>query len=267
MTVYSATLAGGTNNQDRYVVGDDFAAVLDGATSVAGDRSHDPGWYAEQLARAIADEVPRGVSLADAVAAAIRTVRDAHGLTPKSTPTSTIAIARWSADIVETYVLGDSYAVVLHPDGTETVHSDDRLDAVAVKERTAYRDRLAAGHGYDEGHRGLLLELQAEQARRCNRSGGYWIAGAEPDAAHHGITTAEERSGVSALVLASDGVDPMRHPEATSWRSLYREAIERGPEHLLDRIHEAEADDADGQRWPRSKPHDDKTLVLVRLAD
>jgi serine/threonine protein phosphatase PrpC len=263
MTVYSATLAGGTNNQDRYVVGDGFAAVLDGATSVAGDRSHDPGWYAEQLAQAIAEAVPRGVNLADAVAEAIRTVRDAHGLTPKSTPTSTIAIARWSADIVETYVLGDSYAVVLHPDGTETVRTDDRLDAVAAAERAAYRNRLAAGHGYDERHRGLLLELQAEQARRCNRPGGYWIAGAEPEAAAHGLTAAEERSGVSAILLASDGVAPERHPEATTWRDLYNEAIEHGAEQALHQIQAAEADDPSGQRWPRSKLHDDKTIIVL----
>ena len=46
-SVRAATLAGASNNQDRFVVGDGFTAVLDGATSVAGDRSHDPGWYAE----------------------------------------------------------------------------------------------------------------------------------------------------------------------------------------------------------------------------
>lgn len=59
MTITTATLAGSTNNQDRLVVGDGFAAVLDGATSVAGDRSHDPGWYAGQLALALRETVPR----------------------------------------------------------------------------------------------------------------------------------------------------------------------------------------------------------------
>ncbi|MFI2490531.1 protein phosphatase 2C domain-containing protein [Promicromonospora kroppenstedtii] len=128
--VLHATLAGGTNNQDRYVIGHGFAAVLDGATSVAGDRSHDPGWYAEQLAQAISETVPRAGALADAVTEAIRAVRDTHGLTPATTPTSTVALARWSDEVVETYVLGDSYVVVFHTDGTETIHTDSRLDVL-----------------------------------------------------------------------------------------------------------------------------------------
>ncbi|MBA8811182.1 hypothetical protein [Promicromonospora sukumoe] len=263
MKTLAATLAGASRNQDRYVIGERFAAVLDGATSVAGDRSHDPGWYAEQLADAIEKTVPQGGSLAGAVEEAIRAVRDAHGLTAESTPTSTVALARWSNDTVETYMLGDSYGVILYAEGTEAVHTDDRLDTAAVNERAAYRKRLAEGHGYDDGHRALLLDLQAEQARHCNRPDGYWIAGAQPEAARHGITTAEGRAGVSALVLASDGVDPARHPDATTWRDLYDEAVERGPEQVLQRIQDAEAEDADGRRWPRSKRHDDKTIVIA----
>lgn len=262
----AATLAGASRNQDRYVTGDGFAAVLDGATSVAGDRSHDPGWYAEQLASAIEKTVPQGGSLVGTVEEAIRDVRDTHGLTPDTTPTSTVALARWSDDTVETYMLGDSYGVILYADGTEAVHTDDRLDTVAADERAAYRKRLTEGHGYDDGHRALLLDLQAEQARRCNRPGGYWIAGAQPEAARHGITTAEGRAGVSAIVLASDGVDPARHPGATTWRDLYDEAAEFGPEHVLQRIHDAEETDPNGARWPRSKLHDDKTLVAITFS-
>ncbi|WP_189669097.1 protein phosphatase 2C domain-containing protein [Promicromonospora soli] len=265
MKTFAATLAGASRNQDRYVTGDGFAAVLDGATSVAGDRSHDPGWYAEQLADTIKQTVPQGDSLAGAVEEAIRAVRDAHGLTPETTPTSTVALARWSDDTVEMYMLGDSYGVIFYADGTEAVHTDDRLDCVAVNERAAYRKRLAEGHGYDDGHRALMLDLQAEQARRRNRPSGYWIAGAQPEAARHGITSVDRRAGVSALVLASDGVDPARHPDATTWRDLYEEANEYGPARTLHRIHDAETDDVDGRRWPRSKPHDDKTLLAIEL--
>lgn len=64
-------------------------------------------------------------------------------------------------------------------------------------------------------------------------------------------------------MLASDGVDPARHPDATTWRDLYDEAIEHGPEQVLHRIHNVEDDDANGQRWPRSKRYDDKTLLVV----
>lgn len=266
MTVLTATLAGGTNNQDRYIIGPDFAAVLDGATSVAGDRSHDPGWYAEQIANVLSSALTPDAPIADAVAHAIAVTRDAHGLTPHTTPSSTIALARWTADTVETYVLGDSPAVLLHPDGTETVHEDRRLATVAATERAAYRNRLAAGHGYDQKHREALLALQAEQARHLNQPGGYWILGTDPNAAHHGLTSTTDRKAVDAVILASDGVALDRHPTATQWRDLYREAVERDPAQVLRRIHDAEDTDPDGQRWPRAKPHDDKTLVVVNLA-
>ena len=145
--------------------------------------------------------MPRGGPIADAVAEAIRMVRDAHRLTPDTSPTSTVAIARWSDGVVETYALGDSYVVVLRADGTESVYTDNRLDAVGAPERAAYRTRLAAGHGYDVGHRELLLALQAEQAQHRNQPGGYWIAGAEPEAGHHGIATTDRRSGITGVLL------------------------------------------------------------------
>ncbi|MCF4121752.1 protein phosphatase 2C domain-containing protein [Antribacter sp. KLBMP9083] len=265
--ILAATLPGGTLNQDRHATGDGFALVLDGATSFAGDRSHDPGWYAEQLANALTVTVPDGGTLADAATAAIANVRDAHGLTPDTAPTSTIALARWSAETVETYVLGDSLAVVLHPDGTETVHHDDRLAAVAPAERAAYRAHLADGHGYDDALRPLLLALQAEQARHRNQPGGFWIAGAQPEAAQHGVTTTTPRRDVAAVMLATDGVALDRHPTATTWRDLYDEARHDGPAQVLQRIHDAEVSDPDGQRWPRAKPHDDKTLVVITPGD
>ncbi|MFD6138871.1 hypothetical protein [Promicromonospora sp. NPDC060271] len=261
-----ATLVGGTNNQDRYVIGDQFAVVLDGATSFAGDRSHDPGWYAEQLGRVLSVVLPLGGALTDAVEEAIRAVRDTHGLTPGTTPTSTIALARWSDDALETYVLGDSYVVVLHSDGTEAVHTDERLDSVATRERARYQEGLAAGHGYGEEHRATLMELQAEQARHVNRPGGYWIAGAEPAAGQHGLTSSEPRAGVTAVVLASDGVDVLRHPGATTWGGVYKAANEHGPERVLRQIQDAEDTDPNGSRWPRAKLHDDKTLVAVPFA-
>lgn len=263
--IRAATLAGGSNNQDRYITGSGFAAVLDGATSVAGDRSHDPGWYAEQLAEAIGQTVPRGGPLGDAVAEAIRIVRDAHALSSETTPTSTVALARWSESAVETYVLGDSYVVVLRSDGTEEVHTDDRLDSVGVDERGAYQNRLAEGCGYDAGHRALLLKLQAAQAQRRNRPDGYWIAGADPEAGLRGLSATADLASVAALVLASDGVAIERHSGGTTWTDLYRASVRHGLDAVLESIHKSEATDLNGQRWPRSKVHDDKTLVTVDL--
>lgn len=264
MRTLAATLAGGSHNQDRYVIGESFAAVLDGATSFADDRSHDPGWFAEQLADSLARSIPAGGPLAGHVEHAIRSVRETHALQPGTAPTSTIAIARWDSAAVETYVLGDSPAVIVHPDGSASVITDDRLAAVAVEHRKAYRSNLAAGRGYGKQHRQMLLELQAEQAEQRNRPEGYWIAGTDPEAARHGITATTPTSEVAAVILASDGVALERHPRADTWAKLCTEAKQHGPDSVLQQIHDAEDTDPDGTRWPRSKAHDDKTIVIAK---
>ncbi|GGM34371.1 hypothetical protein GCM10010102_32400 [Promicromonospora citrea] len=245
------------------MVGRGFAMVLDGATSVAGDRSHDPGWYAGRLADVLARELPGGRPIPDLVAAAIAEVRDTDGLKAETSPTCTVAIARWTDDVVEAYSLCDSLVVVLGTDGSEVVHTDDDLGAAVGARRAAYRARLAAGLGYDEGHRQLLVELQEVQARWRNRPGGYWVAGTEPEAAYHAVTSTVARVDVAGLVLATDGVDLERHPIARTWREVYDEALRSGPEQVLHDLHAAEEADPDGRRWARSKRHDDKTLVVV----
>lgn len=265
VTVTAATLAGGDNNQDRYVIGDNFAIVLDGATSIAGDRSHDPGWFAEQLGNAITEHINGPHTLPQVVEHAIRAVRDRHHLTPESSPTSTVAIARWADDVIETYVLGDSTVALLMTDGSEAVRTDTRLSAVAPDIRAAYRDRLAHGHGYDQTHHQILASMQDHQAKRRNTPEGYWIAGAEPSAGRHGMTTREHLRNVQAVALASDGVAPRRHPQGLTWTHLQRTAENLGAAEVLARLHAIEDTDPDGQQWPRSKRHDDKTLVVVTL--
>ncbi|MFD2795678.1 protein phosphatase 2C domain-containing protein [Promicromonospora vindobonensis] len=265
MTLLAGTLAGNSHNQDRYMVGEGFAVVLDGATSVAGDRSHDPGWFAGRIGEVLARTLPGGEPIPDLVAGAIAEVRDADQLVPETSPTCTVTVARWSGDAVETYALCDSTIAVLHRDGTESVYFDDEVGDAVSQKREEYRARLARGHGYDEAHRDLLIELQKEQARWRNRPGGYYVAGTDPDAAYHGVVGTVERTAVTALLLATDGVDPVRHPRAETWWDLYTEAVDHGPDRVLHDLHAAEAADPDGLQWARSKRHDDKTLVVVPL--
>jgi hypothetical protein len=49
--------------------------------------------------------------------------------------------------------------------------------------RSEYKQRPAAGSGYDDHHAALLREMQTQQAEERNKPGGYWIAEADPTAA------------------------------------------------------------------------------------
>ena len=264
VTVTAATLAGGDKNQDRYAYGDGWAFVLDGASSFVKTRpEHDGGWYADHLKQ----ELSAGLTVhsqratPEIVEDAIRTVAGLHGDDADSCPTSTIALARWDTETVEVYLLGDSAAVLISVNDNEEVLADPRLAEVAPAIRGAYRSRIAAGHGFDERHRELLQSLQAKQAQVRNRADGYWIAGADPDAAHHGLTARRPLNEIECVILASDGAAAgLRYGAFQSWSMLAKQPLDLA----LQTVHMMEGQDGGGAKWPRSKPHDDKTVVCVR---
>lgn len=261
--VTAATLAGGEKNQDRYAYGEGWAFVLDGASSFAtAQPEHDGGWYAERLKNALVEEFTSNPDDATTaiVAKAIDVAASAHD-NPETCPTSTIALARWSAKTVEIYVLGDSTAVLIDPKREEQV-TDSRLADIAPEIRDEYRSRLAEGHGFDHRHRQLLRRLQSHQARARNRSGGYWIAGADPDAAFLGMTRTYRLDNVTAAVLATDGAaQALQYGVTSTWSSFGHEH----PCDLLQATQELEASDHQGRCNPRSKRHDDKTLIWIEF--
>lgn len=263
--VRTAERAGGDKpSQDRVVVLRDAVAVLDGA-SAPDPSDRDGGWYAEQLAGELAARLPdRSLDLVTILADAIAAVASAHRLVPGSAPSSTVTLLRWDADRIDGLVLGDSPLVVFHTDGGCEELTDDRLDAVAPHQRVAYHDRLAAGGGYDDVHRRLLRELVGEQRRHRNRPGGYWIAEADTTAARQALTRSWPAAGVSAALLASDGVSPaLELGVLADWPAALELARSAGPRAVLDAVWAAEEEDPDGKRWPRSKRHDDQALVVV----
>lgn len=261
VTISAATLAGGEKNQDRYAYGDGWAFVLDGASSFAtAQPEHDGGWYAERLKVELSHELtasPRAATT-DCVAQAIEAAASAH-TDPRTCPTSTIAMARWSANSVEVYVLGDSTAALISS-AAEEIISDSRIAAIGEPLREKYRTRLKEGYGFDEHHRQLLQRLQEAQLAARNSPNGYWIAGANPNAAYHGLSQTVQISSLSAIVLASDGAARALEYEVTpSWKDFTQRELAL----TLHSAIQVEVKDARGQKWPRSKLHDDKTAAII----
>jgi hypothetical protein len=178
-----------------------------------------------------------------------------------------VAAVRWSDATVEAYVLGDSTVAALLVDGSVDVVVDRRLSRVGTHLRAEYRRELAAGHGYDEAHAQRMRRLVEMERGSRNQPNGYRVAVADPDAAREGVPSSLPREDVHAVLLASDGaaagVDS--YSLFRDWTEVFDEVTRRGPASVLDGIVQAEELDPHGQRWPRSKPSDDKTLVVVRF--
>lgn len=220
--------------------------------------------YAEHLAQQLAkvmDTRPegdlRGI-LADSIA---NTAHDLD-LRPGKSPSSTVIILRQTGSYADCLVLGDSLAILAgHP------ITDDRLAEVGRQLREQYRGRLAEGHGYDQEHRRLLQELQREQARHRNQPSGYWIAEADPQAADHALVTRHPADTVPWAVLATDGAyKSMTHLGLADWPAL-RQASRQDLADVLQRCQTWETvEDSDGQKLPRAKRHDDKSLAVAELS-
>ncbi|WP_410585839.1 hypothetical protein [Amycolatopsis sp. lyj-108] len=171
------------DSDDKVFTTRDAVIVLDGASAHA-PVPVSPSTYADTLGGHLRDRLDgdSGVDLADALADAITAATIQLSLTTGRSPSSTVTILRHRDEHVDVLMLGDNLVVL--PGRTIT---DPRLRHLDIPERRQYKQRLAAGTGFDDIHRGLLVALQRQQAARRNRPGGYWIAETDPAAAYQAI--------------------------------------------------------------------------------
>jgi len=248
--------------EDRVVVLPHAVILLDGATALRPE-ARGGGWYAERLGRELADRLAAdpAADLAEVLAAAIAAVAGEHGLVPGASPSSTVALLRWGEDTVDALVLADSPVVVSTSSGVRVL-DDDRL--AALPRRGNYRERLRYGGGYGDEHLAALRASAARVGEWRNREGGFWVAEADPVAAHRAVRASWPRAEVTAALVASDGVScGVDDYGLFGWPEVFALAGSRGPGAVLDAVREAERADPDGQRWPRPKRHDDQALALV----
>lgn len=224
--------------EDRIVLLPNAVALLDGATSPT-PRERDGGWHSRHLAAELT-HLADDHDLADQLARAIARLAAAHGLTPGDSPSSTVAITRWTDTAVDVLVLADSPVVVFTDTGVEVV-ADNRL-----RDLRGRVDRITDWR---------------------NREHGWWVAEADPAAAREAVRASWPRDRVRAVLMATDGVScgVDDYGLFADWRTVLRITSENGPEAVLDEIRAAEEGDADRTKWPRPKVHDDQALAVIRF--
>jgi hypothetical protein len=259
----------GHENEDLLATAHDLVVVLDGCgkpDSMTVDRGcvHGVPWYVRTLADHLVERAvdPR-VPLADALAAAIGAVTDAHrdtcDLTNADTPASTVAMLRRRGPLLDYLVLSDSCVVLdRRPAGDIEVICDERI-ATAMPAFEPYP--LGSPERADRDRR-----ASAARTARLNRPGGFWIASTDPAAAAQALTGTVPVAGLAGALVASDGGVRLREFGELTWPQLCDAVAAEGPEALVSRTRAAEAADPAGIRWPRGKQYDDATLVWCRPA-
>jgi Protein phosphatase 2C len=263
-----AELPGGDGrSEDRVFATGDAVVVLDGVGSLDPDCSERTGWYPQELGRRIVDLLTPEVKLREVVAAAIGDVAAKNDLQPGSAPAATVTIVRWTDAYVEGLVLGDSPIIVFGTDGGVDVLRDGRHDAVVADLRRQVRRERGLQARDGQELQALIRATRPGKLAQMNTPGGYWIAEAVPEAGLHAIVRTWHASSVEAFLAVTDGVSCgiEDYGIPSSWLAALDLARRNGLATLLAAIHQAEAQDPGGQRWPRPKTHDDKAAALILL--
>ncbi|MFE5597311.1 protein phosphatase 2C domain-containing protein [Streptomyces sp. NPDC056549] len=273
-SVSTGELPGGDGpSEDRIHQAPGAVVVLDGVSTVSDDEPRG-GWYAQTLGEHLAARLSEepDTDLRHLLETALAGMVHDHGLVPGASPAATVSIVRHRGDRIDTLVLADSPVVAFLTSGQVHQVRDDRLARLVADrpERAAYRAALRSGQGFQNPeHRALLQQLRTHQLLHINRDvpGGYWVAEAIPEAARHAVVRSWPAADVADILLMTDGASSSVEDYGlySTWEEMARACRTQGPGHVVRFIHEAEARDPDGRRWPRSKRHDDKALAHLRL--
>ncbi|MGW0810386.1 protein phosphatase 2C domain-containing protein [Nonomuraea sp. NPDC002799] len=246
--VYATSPGSRRPNEDLVIAGPSWIVVLDGATAadgVDGGCAHDVPWLVARLGGALSAglSADSGTPLPALLEAAIVDTMAAHGgacdLADPDSPSATVALVRSGPERVEWLVLGDSPVILSRAGGGIEVIGDDRLE------------RLPGGRPYS-------LELVR---RTRNAPGGFWVAGARPEAAGQAVHGAADAREVAAAGVCTDGVTRLVEWYGWSWDDLAAALAGPGPEAVIRAVR-----DLEGARGPvRGKRHDDATAVWGRV--
>ncbi|SDY15447.1 Protein phosphatase 2C [Micromonospora pattaloongensis] len=268
----SEAAPGHAENEDHAFQAGSLVAVLDGVTTPPGIDTgcvHGPAWYVRRLTARLTEVAaasPDG-SLAEQLAEAIRRVRGDHDgrcdLDNPATPAATVCLARDAGDTLDYLVLSDG-TLVVELGADVRVVTDSRFRRAVAELR-----QIAVAGDYDIGRAEQGARMRQTAARKhelTNTPDGYWIAAANPEAAHRAVTGSLPLAGrrrVRRAALLTDGASCAVDDYAfLTWPQLLDLLTDAGPEELIRRVRLAENADRDARAHPRYKLHDDASAAL-----
>lgn len=272
MKVSFVTVPGSSSkpNEDAIAATSQVIAVTDGVTAPQGLETgcvHGTPWYASNLSSRIVSVVTEQptIELRVALAKAIADVADSHRATcdleSEGTPSATVAILRRTEQSLDYLVLSDATVIIEALSGVIAV-TDKGVEQVVDGLATAAK---TAPVGTPE-RKARLDEFVSEQRKWRNVKGGYWLAGAVPEAAEHSLVGSVPLTEVRSAAAMTDGASSLVDLYAQlTWDEAPSRLAKVGPRGWIEHVRRVEVEDADVTRWPRFKPGDDATIAYIEL--
>lgn len=276
MKHFTFSRAGRAWNEDRVYSCDDFAFVLDGASSLVKDQYSNlntdaewcSNWWCEYLKEALKDttkKIPEilksGVELS---------TKEFCNMAPtdiEDFPCTTVSIVRRLNGILEIYALADSPIIIKAKSGLIIVFEDSlntvnegfntiRIKDYAIKENISMVESRAK-HS-DVLYRNISIK---------NKLGGYYVLANSVEAIDHGVYNYIEEDLIEKVAILSDGfaqvydtVKFMTHEELVgNINSL--EDVER----IYDKLYKLQDDDIKCDKYTRFKVRDDSSIAVMQF--
>lgn len=266
----------GAVNEDRWGARAAAVWILDGATGIAEERvlpgPSDALWLVERVDAGLRRRADLAAPPAEVLRPIVRQMQQEFAgaalrpaAAPVDLPGAALAMMRLSGESVELGSLGDC-RIAHRSDGGEVrcfgTSGVTALDELLVEEVVRFQ---AAGLPHDEIWRRVLPMMRRHRAL-ANLPEGYWRLDLSARGLDHIETAIVPASPGASFVLLSDGFYRLVDTYARySYGTLLAAAEDTGLRPLYDELRSLEAEDADCRRYPRLKPRDDATAVLVRL--
>lgn len=278
----SVSAPSGTINDDRIGQAGPLAWVLDGATDVGSERllpgGSDAAWFAGRLDQALRElggrappAAPPGLfeilaHVTGEVASAFERERLRSPAARHELPSAAGVLVAAHARGLAYLNVADCELLVAEPGApAQTVGADPASEAGDRRlAELLRRHRIEAGEQHwKEARRKLWPSLQMARAR-MNEPGGYGVFSTNLPPAELVRSGEIELAAGSRIMLASDGLMRLVHVfERYRSGELIAAASERGLADLLAELRTIEADDGNCQRFPRTKPSDDASALLL----
>lgn len=264
-------------NEDAFVHARHMAVVLDGVTAITDPLmpgKSDPAWLAQFTARRLAahsgDSADPRDWIAAAAADAAKSFKALRRREPKERyefPFASFMLAALGDGTLDAFWFGDCTAIVKAPGVAAQVLGD------SIDSRTREREfiaKLAAAQGTSP-----IAALRSGDAKpelrarrnRFNTPKGPWLFTPDPKCAKHAQTAQAKVAAGAVLLLASDGfLASVTDYERYTVDTIVDAALARGLAPIVDELRAVEATDPEGNKFPRFKPSDDATAILLRAA-
>lgn len=267
--------AGNIINEDMISYNDHFAMVLDGSTGLRkkelASGENIARWYVEQFRKQITIHIEDSLSLPEIVGLCIEEInllfeQICPGVIDKvDEPSASITMIRERDGKLEVFSLGDCTTILTHKDQSITYIYDER---VAKLDNDVIEKMIDISK---EKHITILQTRDAVQEQlivnRCkkNEENGYWILGLEKEAVQHAYYQVFDLESICYIYMLSDGIAEYYEEMdlAADYKEFIKQLQKEGAQILYKRLRKQQEEDSQCNLYPRIKPKDDASLLVL----